>query len=135
MTDTAPAPSPATDALAQADRLRALLEQEFTALKAQALADFEALQTPKTALLERLSQNVGALRNANDDPAWQPFRDAMAQCRDLHRRNEILISRQLDAIRGTLQALQGNPLRGADEVYDRLGQLRAGRRARGYSMA
>lgn len=131
-------PSRLDAAQAQADRLRQLLEDEFSALKRQSLEDFEAIQPSKNDLLEQLSRTVGtppAPEASEPNPQWQGFRQVMAQCRELHRRNEILISRQLDAIRGTLQALQGNPLPGADEVYDRLGQVRGGRRARGYSLA
>jgi flagellar biosynthesis/type III secretory pathway chaperone len=131
-------PSRLDAAQAHAERLRQLLEDEFLALKRQSLEDFEAIQPSKNDLLEQLSRTVGTSQapEANElNPQWQGFRQAMTHCRDLHRRNEILISRQLDTIRGTLQALQGNPLGGADEVYDRLGQVRGGRRARGYSLA
>lgn len=59
----------------------------------------------------------------------------MVQCRDAHRRNELLIARQLDAIRGTISALQGTSGQASVEVYDRLGKLSRIKRARGYNEA
>jgi hypothetical protein len=59
----------------------------------------------------------------------------MATCRDMHRRNEILILRKLDAIRGALESLNVNDPTSPVEVYDRLGQIKRLRRMRGYSEA
>jgi hypothetical protein len=35
----------------------------------------------------------------------------MAHCRDMHRRNEVLIVRKIDAIRGALQSMQVQAIR------------------------
>ena len=51
----------------------------------------------------------------------------IAECRDLHRRNEVLISRKLDSIRGALQTIQSTDALSSVEVYDRLGKIRQGR--------
>jgi hypothetical protein len=59
----------------------------------------------------------------------------MAQCRDMHRRNEVLIGRKIDAIRGALQSLQVQDPASSVEIYDRLGKLNRVRRGRGYSDA
>ena len=53
----------------------------------------------------------------------------------MHRRNEILISRKLDAIRGTLQTLNGGESTASVEVYDRLGRMARSRAGRGYEEA
>ena len=63
------------------------------------------------------------------------FRSLISDCRDLHRRNEVLISRKLDAIRGTLNTLMGVEQTASVEVYDRLGRMSRGRRGRGYEEA
>jgi flagellar biosynthesis/type III secretory pathway chaperone len=59
----------------------------------------------------------------------------MAQCRDMHRRNEVLIGRKIDAIRGALQSLQVQDPASSIEIYDRLGKVNRSRRGRGYSDA
>ena len=131
-----------TQAEARAQRLARLLADEFDALKAQNIDAFEALQPGKAALLAELSTLTGVTDKAVDpdnhplqDVAWDSFKQQMAACRDAHHRNEILISRQLDAIRGTIAALQGATGQATVEVYDRLGKLSRARRARGYNEA
>jgi flagellar biosynthesis/type III secretory pathway chaperone len=69
------------------------------------------------------------------DPQWQGLLAAMVECRDLHRRNAMLIERKLDAIRGTLQSLQSSVAASTVEVYDRLGQVARFTRSRGYNDA
>jgi flagellar biosynthesis/type III secretory pathway chaperone len=59
----------------------------------------------------------------------------MSQCRDMHRRNEVLIGRKIDAIRGALQSLQMQDPASSIEIYDRLGKVNRSRRGRGYSDA
>jgi flagellar biosynthesis/type III secretory pathway chaperone len=117
-------------ALALLGQLLDSLEQEFEALKRRDLGYFERLQGPKSALLERLSswqdeqgQAAAVLAEGTE------CRDLLLRCRDAHRRNETLLHRHLEAVRGALQALSaGTSLQGV-EVYDRLGQMR-GRGAR-----
>ena len=58
---------------------------------------------------------------------WDEVMQLIAECRDLHRRNEVLISRKLESIRGALQTIQSNDPLSSVEVYDRLGKIRQGR--------
>ena len=114
----------------QLDRLVDLLDEEFNALKEQDLDAFEELAD--------LTQLTGVRQPEDADrlgPEWTPFRTRMATCRDMHRRNEILILRKLDAIRGALESLNVNDPTSPVEVYDRLGQIKRLRRMRGYSEA
>jgi len=122
----------------QCSRLKQLLEEEFEALRGRNLDVFEKLQPVKSALLSALAEAAEShqtrLSQTTVEPAellaWDQFRLAMLECRDLHRRNEILILRKRDAIEGALQALVGNrePTASVD-VYDRLGRVsRTGRR-------
>ena len=122
----------------QLDRLVDLLDEEFNALKEQDLDAFEELLNEKNHILADLTQLTGIRQPEDADrlgPEWTPFRTRMVTCRDMHRRNEILILRKLDAIRGALESLNVNDPTSPVEVYDRLGQIKRLRRMRGYSEA
>lgn len=114
--------------------LQQLLQQEFDALREQNLDIFEALQPEKTHIFDALIRltGVGTESNHLEEPEWDTFKNLIADCRDMHRRNEILISRKLDAIRGTLQTLNGGETTASVEVYDRLGRMARSRAGRGY---
>jgi flagellar biosynthesis/type III secretory pathway chaperone len=114
--------------------LQQLLHQEFDALREQNLDIFEALQPEKTQIFDSLIRltGVGTESNRLEEPEWDTFKNLIADCRDMHRRNEILISRKLDAIRGTLQTLNGGESTASVEVYDRLGRMARSRAGRGY---
>jgi flagellar biosynthesis/type III secretory pathway chaperone len=123
-----------SDSLPQAERLLALLDAEFEALKIQDLTAFESHQAEKAAIL----QELGALALPEEGPeaqAWEPFREVIRQCRDHHRRNQILVQRKLDAIRAALKTLQGADAASSVEVYDRMGRMSANRRSRGLADA
>jgi flagellar biosynthesis/type III secretory pathway chaperone len=122
-----------------AQRLSALLEEEFESLKAQDLDRFEAIQPEKVSLLGRLAQVKLPEANRNSGGQlptdWQDFQDVVLECRDRHRRNSILIQRKLDAIRAALKALQGADPASSVEVYDRLGRIATGKKKSGYTDA
>ena len=125
-------------ALILIDGLEDLLAQEFEALKAQDLDHFEQLLEQKNQVLEQLSILSGVRQPEDADrlgSEWDVFKSRMVECRDMHRRNEILIVRKLDAIRGTLQSMVINDPASSVEVYDRLGKINRLRRRRGYSDA
>jgi flagellar biosynthesis/type III secretory pathway chaperone len=127
-------------ALVLVQTLDELLEQEFEHLKVQNLDAFEASQTSKNELLQQLAQLTGIHGPESADalgPEWDGFKEHMAHCRDMHRRNEVLIVRKIDAIRGALQSLQVQDPTSSVEIYDRLGKVsRAGRHGgRGYAEA
>ena len=122
----------------QLDRLVDLLDEEFNALKEQDLDAFEELLNEKNHILADLTQLTGVRQPEDADrlgPEWTPFRDRMRVCRDMHRRNGILMMRKLDAIRGALESLNVNDPTSPVEVYDRLGQIKRLRRMRGYNEA
>jgi len=125
-------------ALATASSLEQLLETEFDQLKAQNLDAFEATQSRKNLLLQELTRLAGIEGPESADalgPEWDGFKEHMMHCRDLHRRNEVLIHRKIEAIRGALQSLQVEDPTSSVEIYDRLGKLSRARRGRGYSDA
>jgi len=120
------------------DRLEEVLELEFNALKVQDLDQFELLLSEKNHLLSELGRLTVVQQPDDADklgPHWSEFRTRMMSCRDLHRRNEILILRKLDAIRGALESLNVNDPTSPVEVYDRLGQIKRLRRLRGFTEA
>jgi flagellar biosynthesis/type III secretory pathway chaperone len=141
--------TPATDAQASsleqanalAQTLEDMLELEFEHLKVQNLDAFEASQASKNELLQQLAQLAGihGPESANAlGPEWDGFKEHMARCRDMHRRNEVLIVRKIDAIRGALQSMQVQDPASSVEIYDRLGKVSRGRRGgmgRGYAEA
>ena len=125
-----------TDAvLAQANELNRLLDLEFDALKNQDLDLFESLQPGKSDLLGSLAKSCPTPDVLQSDATWAPLRETLLACRDMHRRNAMLIERKLDTIRGALHSLRtgdsGSPL----EVYDRLGHVARFSKGRGYQEA
>lgn len=122
-------------ALELATQLNQMLELEFKALREQNLDEFEGLQPVKGELLLEIAKLAPPATDLQAKVEWQDFRETMLACRELHRRNEILIERRLDAIRGTLQSLriQDNPSQ--IEVYNRLGHIARFSGARGYDEA
>ena len=122
-------------ALPLAQELAQILEMEFEALQKQDLERFEQLQGRKTELLAGLSALCPATDILQTEPAWQGVLTLMTECRDLHRRNAMLIERKLEAIRGTLQSLQSSVATRTVEVYDRLGKVARFSRGRGYQEA
>jgi len=92
------APAPELEqALALTQMLEAMLEDEFELLKAQKLDDFETLQVSKVELLRQLTQITGIDGPGAADALgheWDEFKHRMLECRNKHRRNEVLITRK-----------------------------------------
>ena len=124
-------------ALASVRRLDSLLTEEFEALKTQKLDAFEALQAEKISLLESLAElNLSedkmdreSLERLINDPTWNEITSILERCKRSHQRNELLISTQLDSIRGALSALQNQDPTATLELYTKLGKTRATRRS------
>lgn len=125
----------AVQALALATQLADTLQLEFEALQQQNLEHFEQLQGGKTELLAQIAAICPPSEVMQAEPHWQGLLSQMADCRDRHRRNAVLIERKLEAIRGALQSLQSAAAPSSVEVYDRLGQVARFARGRGYQDA
>jgi len=119
-------------ALTVSDQLVQLLALEFEALKSQDLDRFESLQPGKNDLLSELSALCPSPEDLQNLPEWDALRESLIQCRDMHRRNAVLIERKLDTIRGALHSLRVGESGSPVEVYDRLGQVARFSRGRGY---
>ena len=133
-----PAASPELVAAVQhALALQELLEQEFEALKVQDLDAFEHMQIRKLEIFDTLHALTGAGTEHSrlDEAEWDGFKNLIDECRELHRRNEVLIVRKLDAIKSTLQTLHGSDATASVEVYDRVGRISRRRGGRGFEEA
>ena len=119
-------------ALFVSDQLVQLLALEFEALKSQDLDRFESLQDGKNGLLTELSALCPSPEDLQNLPEWDTLRESLIQCRDMHRRNAVLIERKLDTIRGALHSLRAGESGSPVEVYDRLGQVARFSKGRGY---
>jgi flagellar biosynthesis/type III secretory pathway chaperone len=110
-------------ATVDAARLAELLALEFEVLKARDMVGFEALQEERIQLLERLAQVAQWVAGLDSVPVvWQNLQVDLLQCKQDHLRNIQLLQRQLQAVKGALQALQGESSATVD-LYDRLGQV------------
>ena len=119
-------------ALIVSDQLVQLLALEFEALKSQDLDRFESLQAGKNDLLAELAGLCPSAEDLQKLPEWDALRELLIECRDMHRRNAVLIERKLDTIRGALHSLRAGDSGSPVEVYDRLGQVARFSRGRGY---
>ena len=135
-------PSTETEYISQtlhkANALKSVLSNEFESLKDQNLELFETLQSQKLEILdflasEELLERIKSYTNSKDALAdnvslWQQVIDLMKECKELHIRNEILINRKLETIRGALHTIQTPDPLSSVEVYDRLGKIRSNSR-------
>ena len=123
--------------------LRQLLEKEFEALKGQNFDVFEKCIEGKSTILAEIS-NSGVLErlkglsidsgdHSEDSKTLAILHKGLGECRDLHRRNEVLIRQKIIAIRETIASfsLEDNPL---SETYDNLGNLKKGLRKRSHNL-
>lgn len=134
-----------SQSLHKANALKTILENEFSALKDQDLPQFEKLQTQKLEILAFLSQQDfleqikvyagDQTATANQLAVWDEIIGLIAQCKELHRRNEILINSKLESIRSALKTIQAPDPLSSVEVYDRLGKIRPSRSGKPLSEA
>ena len=131
-------------AMALVRRLRALLDDEFEALKAQDLEWFERMQPLKLELLQSLGSAVPPDSTATAGDAaqvalqmrqWDDFVAVMNECREAHRRNDVLIRTRLDAIRAALAVLQNGDSAQGGDLYDRRGRISSAFGPGGYADA
>ena len=117
-------------------RLSEILALEFEALKIRDLTAFEAIQEEKNSLLQGLASLAEWAAAQNPTTAvWQQQQESLQQSKQDHLRNIQLLQRQLEAVKGTLQALQGESSAPAVDLYDRMGQIARRQGAWGYQLA
>ena len=127
-----------TQTLHKANALKALLDNEFRSLKEQDLESFEHLQQQKIEILAFLGSEelLNRVKTYSESPdllaenlmLWEKVLLLMKDCKELHMRNEVLINRKLETIRGALHTIQTPDPLSSVEVYDRLGKIKANTR-------
>jgi flagellar biosynthesis/type III secretory pathway chaperone len=116
-------------------RLAALLQLEFEALKSRDLTAFDALQLERSEVLNRLAHVADFASAQAPAPAWwEALLPGLTQCKQDHLRNIQLLQRQMQAVKGALQALQSGTA-ASEDLYDRLGQLSSRHGVRAYLAA
>ena len=117
--------SDADDAIRFANELLKLLELEFEALKLQNLPEIESIQEKKIPILEYLGSDSVKVKvtEARGDADWESFKSIISECKNSHRRNEILVNRRIESIKGALNTVTGDNKDDELEMYDKLGKL------------
>ena len=115
----------ADNAIRFASELHKLLELEFEALKSQKLSEIESIQEKKVPILEYLnSDSIKAnVKETSGEADWESFKSIISECKNAHRRNEILVNRRIESIKSALNTLTGENKDDELEMYDKLGKL------------
>lgn len=120
---------------AHAERLAEILGLEFESLKTRDLSAFESIQEEKNGVLQQLAALAERVAGQTPAPdAWLKLQESLQQSKQNHMRNIQLLQRQLQAVKGSLQALQGESAPNVD-LYDRMGQMARRQGAWGYQLA
>ena len=126
------APDQSTQISIQLETLEKILEQEFSALKQQDMDSFDRLQPRKIAIMEALGADgvIESITASDTSEKSQSSREEVSsikilidRCHELHRRNEILINRKLEAVKGALASLREGSATDDVEVYTKAGGL------------
>ena len=116
----------------QLETLEKILEQEFLALKQQDMDSFDRLQPRKIAIMEALGADgvIESITASDTSEKSQSSQEEISsikilidRCHELHRRNEILINRKLEAVKGALASLREGSATDDVEVYTKTGGL------------
>ena len=126
------APDQSTQINIQLETLEKILEQEFSALKQQDMDSFDRLQPRKIAIMEALGADgvIESITASDTSERSQTSQEEVSsikilidRCHELHRRNEILINRKLEAVKGALASLREGSATDDVEVYTKAGGL------------
>ena len=119
---------PATTQLASlAERLSAVLEKEFEALRTRDIETLEDAQSEKVHLLDQIADGWSIMQDTkNTDPTSDNeahLRDLLLSCKQKHARNDIMLRRQIEEVKAILSTLTMQKKSQAQEVYNKLGKL------------
>ena len=126
------APDQSTQISIQLETLEKILEQEFSVLKQQDMDSFDRLQPRKIAIMEALGADgvIESITASDTSEGPQTSQEEVSsikimidRCHELHRRNEILINRKLEAVKGALASLREGSATDDVEVYTKAGGL------------
>lgn len=107
-------------------RLAAVLEKEFSALVEKNLDLLESLQSQKVALLTEIEQTWQGFNTETvaDQTALDAVRALMADCKDKHIRNDLLLRRQMETVKALLATLTSQSAERFGDVYNKLGRIK-----------
>ena len=108
------------------ERLAAVLEKEFSALVEKNLDLLESLQSQKVALLTEIEQTWQGFNTETvaDQSALDAVRALMADCKDKHIRNDLLLRRQMETVKTLLATLTSQSAERFGDVYNKLGRIK-----------
>ena len=104
-----------------------VLDKEFEFLKSQNIDNFLSIQDQKEKLLADLSQTIIdfdlSASQTKNQPQFDEFFANIQVCQEAQKRNSILVSRKIDAIRGALNTLESKN-NSSTELYNKLGKIK-----------
>ena len=104
-----------------------ILDKEFEFLKGQNIDDFLSIQDQKEKLLADLSKKIIefdlSASLVKNQPQFDQFFANIQDCQKAQKRNSILVSRKIDAIRGALNSLESKNNNSTD-LYNKLGKIK-----------
>ena len=104
-----------------------ILDKEFEFLKGQNIDDFLSIQDQKEKLLADLSKKIIefdlSASLVKNQPQFDQFFANIQDCQKAQKRNSILVSRKIDAIRGALNTLESKNNNSTD-LYNKLGKIK-----------
>ena len=108
------------------ERLSAVLEKEFSALVEKNLDLLESLQLQKVDLLSQIETTWQGYDTemASGQDALQEVRVLMAECKDKHIRNDLLLRRQMETVKNLLATLTSQSADQFGDVYNKLGRMK-----------
>ena len=109
------------------ERLSAVLEKEFSALVEKNLDLLESLQGQKVEMLTQIEQAWQSLdpEAIDDQSALAAVRALMADCKDKHIRNDLLLHRQMETVKNLLATLTNQSAERYGDVYNKLGRIKS----------
>ena len=108
------------------ERLSVVLEKEFSALVEKNLDLLESLQLQKVDLLSQIETAWQGYDTemASEQDALQKVRVRMAECKDKHIRNDLLLRPQMETVKNLLATLTSQSADQFGDVYDKLGRMK-----------
>ena len=125
-------------ACGNAKALQKLLQEEFECLKQDNVEQLLRLQEKKVSLLSDLEKfNIKVsefLIPGSHGPAlpgglldtWNFIQSCMVECKNLHGRNHLLVTKRLSSIKSALSVLRSGELESSLDLYDKFGKLPSG---------
>ena len=107
------------------ERLSAVRDKEFEALKKKNLPLLESLQSQKVELLSEIESSWKDSPGLDkDDSSFGEIRSLIETCREKHIRNDILLRKQIDEEQALIGTLTSQSSGNYGNVYNKLGKIK-----------